>query len=50
MQTMPSAVHAWADDGKAESSLRPGSVRLAGGSPDDYRGLMTQVEVGAGVD
>ena len=50
MQTMPSAVHAWADEGKAESSLRPGSVRLAGGSPDDYRGLMTQVEVGAGVD
>ena len=50
MQTMPSAVHAWADDGKAESSLRPGSVRLTDGSPDDYRGLMTRVEVGAGVD
>ena len=50
MQTMPPAVHAWADDGEAESSLRPGSVRLTGGSPDDYRGLMTRVEVGAGVD
>ena len=50
MHTMPPAVHAWADDGEAESSLRPGSVRLAGGSPDDYRGLMTRVEVGAGVD
>ena len=41
MRAMPPSVRDWADDGSAESALRPGSVDTAGGAADDYRHLMT---------
>lgn len=37
------AVKQWADKGKAESILRPGRVSTAGGKPQDYRSIMTQI-------
>jgi len=37
-------VRKWADDGKAESSLRPGKISTMDGSPDDYRGVMTRID------
>mmetsp|Transcript_43733 Transcript_43733/g.138439 ORF Transcript_43733/g.138439 Transcript_43733/m.138439 type:complete len:318 (-) Transcript_43733:218-1171(-) len=37
---MPPLVKRWADDGPAESTLRPGKVDTANGTPDDYRHLM----------
>ena len=33
----------WANEGKAESSLRPARVSTRDGSPDDYRSVMTKV-------
>jgi 1-aminocyclopropane-1-carboxylate deaminase/D-cysteine desulfhydrase-like pyridoxal-dependent ACC family enzyme len=33
----------WANEGKAESSLRPARVSTKDGSPDDYRSVMTKV-------
>jgi hypothetical protein len=33
----------WANEGKAESSLRPAIVSTRDGSPDDYRSVMTKV-------
>jgi hypothetical protein len=41
MLAMPQAVKAWADEGVAESTLRQGKVNTDGGTPDDYRDLMT---------
>ena len=49
MQAMPKGAHEWANAGVAESALRPGSVDVEKGTPDDYRGLMTRVGVGPGV-
>lgn len=43
MQNMHPVVRTWAQEGKAESEKRPGKVDLAHGSPEDYRGLMTDV-------
>jgi hypothetical protein len=40
-QKLPAEVHAWADKGKAKSSLRPGSVDSKNGGPHTYRDLMT---------
>jgi 1-aminocyclopropane-1-carboxylate deaminase/D-cysteine desulfhydrase-like pyridoxal-dependent ACC family enzyme len=37
------AVKQWADEGKAESSLRPGRVSTLDGKPEDYRSVMTKV-------
>jgi len=36
-------VKQWADEGKAESTLRPGRVSTADGTPDDYRFLMKKI-------
>lgn len=44
LQRMPRGVQAWATQGHAESVLRPGSVNVDGGSPEDYRPLMTEIE------
>jgi len=44
LRAMPSDIKAWANQGKAESALRPGSVNVEGGGPEDYRGLMTKIE------
>jgi hypothetical protein len=43
MQQMPSAVQQWAQQGQAESTVRPGKVDLLDGSAEDYRGLMTKI-------
>ena len=43
MRELGGAVKRWADDGAAESTLRPGRVDTAGGSAADYRGLMTRL-------
>jgi len=45
MKTMPKGAREWANAGVAESALRPGSVDVERGSPADYRGLMTQIDV-----
>jgi hypothetical protein len=37
------AVKQWADEGKAESLLRPGRVSTLDGKPEDYRSVMTKV-------
>jgi hypothetical protein len=42
-QKVNDAVKEWADQGKAESILRPGRVATAGGKPEDYRSIMTQI-------
>jgi hypothetical protein len=42
-QNVNDAVKQWADEGKAESTLRPGRVSTAGGKPEDYRSIMTQI-------
>jgi len=36
-------VQEWADQGKAESILRPGKVSIKDGKPEDYRSLMTEI-------
>ena len=46
---MDAAPQRWASEGAAESTLRPGAVNVATGSPEDYRGLMTEIDVGAGL-
>lgn len=46
---MDPATREWAESGRAESTLRPGKVDVTHGSPQDYRGLMTEVDVGEGV-
>mmetsp|Transcript_7317 Transcript_7317/g.11132 ORF Transcript_7317/g.11132 Transcript_7317/m.11132 type:complete len:536 (+) Transcript_7317:151-1758(+) len=39
-------IQKWANDGKAESTLRPGKLSTAnGGTSEDYRTLMTQVNL-----
>ena len=43
MVAMNDIVKKWADDGVAESTLRPGKVNVGLGSPDDYRPLMKQL-------
>jgi len=43
MRQMPPIVRKWADEGKAESALRPGSVNTAGGCAADYRAVTTVV-------
>lgn len=43
MQGATDAVKEWANNGKAESTLRPGRFSTIDGSPDDYRSLMTEV-------
>lgn len=42
-QKVNDAVKQWADQGKAESIHRPGRVLSAGGKPEDYRSIMTQI-------
>ena len=37
------AVRQWADEGKAESILRPGCVNTKDGTAADYRSLMTEI-------
>ena len=49
MQAMSAATKRWANEGAAESTLRPGSVNVETGSPDDYRGLMTEIDAGEGL-
>ena len=44
MLSQDAAVREWADAGDATSVLRPGKVDTRAGSPDDYRGLMTEIE------
>jgi hypothetical protein len=41
--TTSDAVKKWADEGKAESTLRPGRVSTTDGTPEDYRSIMTQI-------
>lgn len=36
-------VKQWADEGRAESTLRPGRVSTFDGEPDDYRSLMKKI-------
>jgi 1-aminocyclopropane-1-carboxylate deaminase/D-cysteine desulfhydrase-like pyridoxal-dependent ACC family enzyme len=36
-------VQQWANDGKAESTLRPGRVSTVDGNPEDYRSVMTKI-------
>jgi len=48
LQAMDPATHKWANEGAAESTLRPGSVNVPHGCPEDYRGLMTEIKVGDG--
>jgi hypothetical protein len=43
MQQMPPRVVKWAQEGKALSEMRPGKVDPLGGSPRDYRSLMTEI-------
>mmetsp|Transcript_15463 Transcript_15463/g.44431 ORF Transcript_15463/g.44431 Transcript_15463/m.44431 type:complete len:501 (-) Transcript_15463:41-1543(-) len=42
-QQYNATVKKWADDGKAESTFRPGRVSTVGGKPEDYRSIMTQI-------
>ena len=48
LQAMGPTTHEWANRGVAESELRPGAVNVQHGTPDDYRGLMTEVDLGEG--
>mmetsp|Transcript_57133 Transcript_57133/g.113480 ORF Transcript_57133/g.113480 Transcript_57133/m.113480 type:complete len:175 (-) Transcript_57133:140-664(-) len=41
---MPTAVRQWANNGHAESSLRPGKVDTIAGQPEDYRHIMTPLQ------
>ena len=43
MQQMPPPVVKWAQEGKAQSVMRPGKVDPQGGSSMDYRSLMTKI-------
>jgi hypothetical protein len=43
MRQMPPVVRKWAEEGKAESALRPGLVNTAGGCAADYRAVTTVV-------
>jgi len=43
MQNMPPLVQAWAQQGKPESTKRPGKVNLKDGAAADYRSLMTDI-------
>ena len=43
MQQMPPPVVKWAQEGKAQSEMRPGKVDPKGGSSRDYRPLMTEI-------
>ena len=42
-QGVNDVVKNWADEGRAESILRPGRVSTANGKAEDYRSLMTEI-------
>ena len=44
LKIMPGKIKAWANKGKAESSLRVGRVNVDTGDKEDYRHLMTRVD------
>ena len=50
LKAMDATTRRWADEGAAQSIRRPGKVDLDNGSADDYRPLMTRVDLGQGVE